>query len=180
MLATATVWMLSVADTSASGLKFGGFTETVPHPGETFNQVPYYIIIAVGGGLLGAAFCETNLAISKWRRRKLLGRKWYRIYEALICVALTTSLGFLLPMLPYEWGGGCRQSVANPLCTGLENKYYCGTRHLVPPGESCNYTCVDHSYYQAFTCRGPGAGREDDADDYTSYYAEVLAPQPEP
>ena len=23
-------------------------------------------------------------------------------------------------------------------------------------------------------CRGPGAGREDDADDYTSYYAEVF------
>ena len=39
MFATAMVWMLSVADTSASGLKFGGFTETVPHPGETFNQV---------------------------------------------------------------------------------------------------------------------------------------------
>ena len=166
MLATAVVWWLSVADTSASGLKFGGFTETVPHPGETFNQIPYYFAIAVGAGLIGAAFCEMNLVISKWRRRKMLGRKWcgareggrggvgsgggrgggrgrgppqlhpspptnqpithlsprYRVNEALICVALTTSLGFLLPMLPYEWGGGCRSAVANPLCTGLENK----------------------------------------------------------
>ena len=123
MLATFTVWLADGAMTSSvwtsSTLKFGAFNS--PRLWQ-LREIPYFLIIATGSGLLGAAFCETNLRLSRWRRERVLGKRWLRMAEALACTALTVFLGYLLPALPASMGGGCVPVVPNPQCNAADNK----------------------------------------------------------
>jgi H+/Cl- antiporter ClcA len=56
------------------------------------------MILGVLGGLLASLFIKLNIALNKFRRDRLAGRKLMRLFEALLVTTLTAALTFGLPM----------------------------------------------------------------------------------
>lgn len=81
--------------TGYSGLiSFGPpLTESPFHVWET----PFFILLAVFGGLMGATFNHFNERICRWRRDTLQGRRLPRFTEALIVCAITATCAFWAP-----------------------------------------------------------------------------------
>ena len=48
----------------------------------------------------------------------------------------------------------CVRAKQNFLCNGYDNKYYCGTPGVKPPGFNCTYECPDISQYRRYECDG--------------------------
>lgn len=66
-----------------------------------FQEIPWYIIIGFGGGMLGALFNQSYKVTSYWRS-KFYGD--YKLTEVAVVSFLTSSIMFLLPiLLPQSW-----------------------------------------------------------------------------
>ena len=118
-------------------------------------QLPFIGILALVGGLVGAAFCELNKHISEWRKHHILGRKNLQIAQVAIICFLNITVLFWLPKIFQA----CSAAVPNYECTGYQNKYYCGQVTPLTPVQvalnpPCDYTCTDISKYNQFTCSG--------------------------
>lgn len=116
-------------------------------------QLPWIGVLALMGGLGGAAFCEMNKHISEWRKHFILGRKRRQIAQvAIICIANITVLFWM----PYVFHS-CTVAVPNYECSGYQNKYYCGNTVPLTPAQmeanpTCDYTCRETSKYKLYTC----------------------------
>jgi len=66
-----------------------------------FREIPWYIIIGVAGGLIGALFNE-SYKVTSYGRAKIYGN--WKMTEVAVVSLLTTSITFLLPfLLPVSW-----------------------------------------------------------------------------
>lgn len=80
----------------ASAYRFGP-----PLSNSPFNvwETPFFLVLAVFGGLMGAAFNAINERICRWRRDELSGRKLPRWLEAVTIAGITAVCAFWLPYL---------------------------------------------------------------------------------
>lgn len=62
-------------------------------------ELPFFVGLAVFGGLAGALFNHVNEKICKWRRDSLAGKKFPRMAEALLVTATTAVFAFWLPLV---------------------------------------------------------------------------------
>jgi chloride channel 7 len=90
------IWkVIATGKDSFSGLiSFGPALQGTPF--RTW-ELPFFLILAVFGGLVGACFNAINVIISKWRREHLAGRPWRRWGEAIVVALLTGILSFWAP-----------------------------------------------------------------------------------
>jgi H+/Cl- antiporter ClcA len=66
-----------------------------------FAEIPWYIIIGIGGGLLGSVFNQ-SYKVTSYGRAKYYGD--YKLTEVAVISFLTSSVTFLLPiLLPESW-----------------------------------------------------------------------------
>jgi len=80
-------------DLSQPGLAtFGSFTEQ-GNPVYTVAQMPFFILLGVFGGLLGALFVHGNLILTRWRARYVC-TPWARMLEVLVICTLTSVASF--------------------------------------------------------------------------------------
>lgn len=84
----------SVMIINAGLIKFGQYDE---HPYK-LHDFPFFLILGMFGGLLGAFFIFVNYNINKIRKQ-YLNSKWKRVIEAIILVLLTSTVIFFAPML---------------------------------------------------------------------------------
>ena len=114
-------------------------------------EVPIFLLIAVIGGLVGAAFCELNKYISRLRRGM---RRPRRVLEALLCTMVTASLGFWLPHA-YE---SCRRMTCNPSNATLHaaGGEALHSSQFQAPLQPCEDLCV-----VSFGCEGAAKKRAD-------------------
>ena len=103
MLSTFTLNLWKVAaDPSKS---FGGLISFGPPTSQPYRvwETPFFLVLGVVGGLVGALFNALNAKLSHWRRDFLasrpLGRMWYRALEAVAVSLLTATLAFWLPVI---------------------------------------------------------------------------------
>lgn len=98
MLGTFFLNMWKIIDTgrdSFEGLiSFGPPIRGVPY---RIWETPFFVLLAVFGGLSGAVFNNLNTALCKWRRDVLAGRAPLRLSEAVIVAAITAILSFWAP-----------------------------------------------------------------------------------
>ena len=71
-------------------VSFGSF-EDQAQPGYTVIQIPFFLLIGVIGGLLGAIFNYLNMYITLFRRRFFRGIGW-RVFMEVLFVTLVTAL----------------------------------------------------------------------------------------
>ena len=161
MLSTSTLWFL-LADRDGKRDYRGLVTFGKPDDRPQFQlfELPIFVLIGVLGGLVGAAFCELNFRLSHWRRDHMLGRPGRRVLEVLICVFLTATAFYWIPVAYPR----CLPKVTNWRCDDNQNKYYELAHHQPPDA----YNCTDYSFYQDFTCNlddahmNPGSGGSGD------------------
>ncbi len=79
----------------ASSIKFGVYI-TSPYK---LQDLPFFLIMGVFGGLLGAMFVHVNYHMGKWRKQYLGASKWKKILETTFWVALTAIIMFFTPMI---------------------------------------------------------------------------------
>ena len=123
-----------------------------------FWEAPLVLALAVFGGLIGALFCCVNVSLAKWRRRIIgsfrtkAAKRWFRIIEVLVIVLMTNVLMFWTPRMLQR--DRCVEAVPNYLCSGLDNKYYCGTPGIKHSdlSQNCTYSCPDISQYRKYEC----------------------------
>ncbi|XP_055338309.1 H(+)/Cl(-) exchange transporter 7-like [Paramacrobiotus metropolitanus] len=58
-------------------------------------EIPIYLLMAVGGGLLGAIFNFLNFHLTMFRHKHIT-RKWARVSEVVLISAVTATVGFML------------------------------------------------------------------------------------
>lgn len=81
-----------VSITNAGMLKFGSYDH---HPYE-LRDFPFFVVLGVVGGLLGAFFNFINAEIN-WFRRRYLTSKWKKVLETIALVAITSIIIFYAP-----------------------------------------------------------------------------------
>lgn len=75
-------------------ISFGPPIQGVPY---RIWETPFFLLLAVFGGLLGAMFNNINTVICRWRRDVLAGRAPLRWFEAVCIGAVTAILSFWAP-----------------------------------------------------------------------------------
>jgi chloride channel 7 len=73
---------------------FGSFSEQ-GNPGYTLIMIPFFILLGVAGGLLGALFIAANHRLTLLRR-KVIKSPWSRMLEALIVSVVVSTAAFSL------------------------------------------------------------------------------------
>jgi chloride channel 7 len=101
-------------------INFGKFEDLI----YSFQEVPWFIIIGIFGGLLGALFIHMNIILSRFRSQYIGRNKIMRILESMIVAAITTSVGFALLILFDD-------------CLPLEDE---------PESNPLQFLCPDHQY----------------------------------
>ena len=138
-------------------LKFGSFGD---QPAYDLRDLPIMVLgLGVLGGVVGAAFCHANVRLSRWRRRRVLGRPGRRVLEVGAAALLTAGVMVSLPALV----GSCRAATPQWACSATENGHYCGDYYGRGGGggaggnaTACAYECWDRSTYERGGC-GPGS-----------------------
>ena len=135
MLSTSTLWMLLAARDDSQSYR-GLVTFGAPDDRVAFQiwEMPFFLLIGIVGGLIGALFCELNFKLSHWRRGVMLGRPLRRVAEVLVCVFLTATCFYWIPIMFPR----CLDKVSNYRCDDHQNKYN------APDG---NYNCTDYTFY---------------------------------
>jgi len=123
------------------------------HPFLQLWQLPWIGILALMGGLVGAAFCECNKHLSEWRKHFVLGRKPRQIIQVAIICIINISCLYWMPYIFHS----CSVIVPNYECSGYQNKYYCGGTTPLPPAliasnPYCDYTCKEFNKYKLYQC----------------------------
>lgn len=90
------VWNVVKGSESFSGLI--SFGPPVDMPYKLWETIPF-VILALFGGLQGAAFNWINYKICKWRRTHLWGKPLLRMIEALLVAFITATLSFWPPFI---------------------------------------------------------------------------------
>ena len=90
------VWKVLERDTNSfSGLiSFGPALQSQPY---RLWETPFFVLLAMFGGLHGAMFNAINNTINKWRRNHLLGKAGKRMLEACSVALITAVLCFWVP-----------------------------------------------------------------------------------
>lgn len=97
-------------DNVGGGDGFGSFFEAFSKPNNgtsgnhpqwqyayTYWELPIFILIGIGGGILGAAFVSMNRRITKFRLKYIVGKPFKMLLEA-ACMAFLMSIGgFFFP-----------------------------------------------------------------------------------
>lgn len=65
------------------------------------HDFPFFILLGVLGGLLGAFFIFVNYKIGVYRKT-YLRTKWQKVIETTVLVALTSTIIYYAPMLLKE------------------------------------------------------------------------------
>lgn len=73
---------------------FGSFTQQ-GNPGYTLVMIPFFILLGVAGGLLGALFIAVNHRLTLLRR-KVISSPWGRMLEALLVSVVVSTAAFSL------------------------------------------------------------------------------------
>ena len=79
---------------NAGMIKFGQYDEN-PYK---LHDFPFFIVLGVLGGLLGAFFIYVNYSINKLRKH-YLDTKWKKVLESIVLVAITATVIFFAPMI---------------------------------------------------------------------------------
>lgn len=79
---------------NAGLIKFGEYDEN-PYK---LHDFPFFIMLGVMGGLLGAFFIFVNYTINKYRKKFLI-TKWQKVLETVTLVALTATVIYFMPMI---------------------------------------------------------------------------------
>lgn len=87
----------SILFVNAGLIKLGEYTDK-PYK---LHDFPFFLIIGILGGLLGAFFIFINYNVNKLRKR-FLNTKWKKVIETLVLVVVTSSIVFLAPLLTRE------------------------------------------------------------------------------
>ena len=76
------------------------FGPASPYPYD-LRETPFFLIIAILGGVIGAAFNGLNARLCRWRRETLVlpARRRTRVLEALLIALITATVTFWLPVL---------------------------------------------------------------------------------
>jgi len=94
-------------------------------------ETPFFLVLAVFGGLVGAAFNHLNTAICKWRRDVLAGRPSYRWLEAVTIGGITAVCSFWAPY----FFSACREIPVADVATMQELGVNFFSRYMCPEGE---------------------------------------------
>ncbi|KAH8058707.1 chloride channel [Aureococcus anophagefferens] len=140
--ATATLWTFEA--------NFGD------QPAYDLRDLPLMVLgLGVLGGVVGAAFCHCNVRLSRWRRRRVLGRPARRVAEVGAAALLTAGVMAALPALV----GSCRAATPQWACSATENGHYCGDYYgrgarggAGGNATACAYECWDRSTYERGGC----------------------------
>jgi H+/Cl- antiporter ClcA len=82
---------------NAGLIKFGQYDEN-PYK---LHDFPFFILLGVLGGLLGALFIYLNGLVNGYRRQ-YLRTKWQRVLEVVVLVAATSTFIYYAPMILYD------------------------------------------------------------------------------
>jgi len=83
-----------VSIVNAGMIKFGQYDEN-PYK---LHDFPFFILLGVLGGLLGAFFIYVNYSINKLRKHHL-NTKWKKVFEAIVLVAITATVIYFAPLI---------------------------------------------------------------------------------
>ena len=86
-----------VSIVNAGLIKFGQYDEN-PYK---LHDFPFFILLGVLGGLLGALFIHVNYNISKYRKY-YLDTKWKKVIEVTLLVAVTSTIIYYAPMILHD------------------------------------------------------------------------------
>lgn len=84
----------SILVVNAGLIKLGQYDE---HPYK-LHDFPFFLIIGMLGGLLGAFFIFVNYNVNKIRKR-LLDTKWKKVIETLVLVVITSTVIYFAPLM---------------------------------------------------------------------------------
>jgi chloride channel 6 len=62
------------------------------------SDIPFFMILAAIGGLMGALFNQINKELSIFRRKYYNHIKWARILEAIIVGLITATIFYFIPL----------------------------------------------------------------------------------
>jgi chloride channel 7 len=83
-----------ISITNAGIIKFGQYDEN-PYK---LHDFPFFLIIGMFGGLLGAFFIFVNYSVNKYRKY-ILNTKWKKVVEVACIVFITCTIIFFAPMI---------------------------------------------------------------------------------
>jgi chloride channel 7 len=121
------VYHLWFALAMTQALNFGAFTER-EHAGYSMREFPFFLLLGVVGGVLGAAFVALSKRLSRWRSLRICTPR-ARLLELLAVSLFCSAVIFTTPF----WLSSCR-----PVSDPVGSVYHEWVRTLGCPGGGSN------------------------------------------
>lgn len=81
-------------------VSFGSFNDQI-EPGYTVIQIPFFLILGVFGGLIGALFNAINKKLTQFRSKYIKGKKFRMFLEVLFVATITAIISYLYTSFVY-------------------------------------------------------------------------------
>jgi H+/Cl- antiporter ClcA len=109
---TLDVWMSVLNNDEKSGMldqkgsiTFGTFTsQDAPY---TAQEVPFFILLGMFGGLVGAGFNQLNERLTVWRKANVVKHGTRNVLEALFVAMTAAVIAFVIPYISIKMGNPC-------------------------------------------------------------------------